>query len=537
LTPFLELIVQLGEIYFLKNMAAKKKTMSTIKQILRLHRQMEPIKKIARIVGISKNTVKRYIRCSTELGIDVTELLSMDDLSLEVLFEKPDNQTDSNRHSFLESQYESWMKELKRPGVTRYLLWQEYKLSHPQGYSYTQFCFHLQQFKRRSEGSMIICHTPGEHLYVDFSGKKMYYYDRVTGLQHEAEILVACLGYSQKAFVIALPSQKSEDFIYGMSKIFSHMGGSPKAIVPDNMKVAVVKTDRYEPEINQVFEDFANHYATAVIPTRALHPKDKALAENLVKISYSRVFAPLRDVVFTSIEELNVAIQKQVDLHNATRFQKREYSRNDRFESDEKQHLITLPSEPFRIKKYKQYMVQKNSHIHLSEDKHYYSVPYAYQGQKVDVIYTYNQVMIYHKGKLLTQHIRDRSRHVYTTVEDHMPSKYRDYKDRSPKYYDERASKYSPELQEVIKYVLLRKLLPEQNYKSCDGLLRLAKLTPPEVFKNACTIALLAEKCHYKYIQELITSGAAKNYQPLFQPKPSPQHLNIRGKDFFKQLF
>lgn len=517
-------------------MTAKKKTMSSVKQILRLYIDKKPIKTIAKICGISKNTVKTYIRSPAILGVSLLDLVAMDDKSLEELFHKPTVFADKSRHEYFLSRCEYWYNELQRVGVTRYLLWQEYRLLKHDGYSYTQFCHHLQLFKKASSSSMVMDHKPAERLYIDFTGKKMNYYDPRTGEEKKAEILVACLGFSQKSFVIALESQRSDDFIAGMVKILGYLGGCTHAIVPDNMKTAVIKSDRYEPAINQAFEDFANHYQTTIIPTRALHPKDKALAENLVKISYSRVFAPLRDQMFVSIEDLNAAIIKQVDAHNATAFQRKDHSRNDLFESNERAMLKPLPTEPFALKKYREYTVQKNSHIFLSEDNHYYSVPYAYQGQKVDVVYTHTQVSIYVKGGLVAQHIRRREKYEYSSVEGHLPSKYKDYKDRSPEYYRQRARSYNADLQEVINKALLRKLLPEQNYKSCDGIFSLAKKTEPIIFQNACKIALLADSCHYRFIEKIIHNGTAKNYEPQPDIKPSPEHNNIRGKEFFNKI-
>lgn len=517
-------------------MAAKKKTMSTVKQVLRLYLDQNPIKTIAKIVGISKNTVRKYIRSPADHGLSLEELLSMDERALDELFHVRKVSKDESRYEFFLTRCQYWQKELKRVGVTRYLLWQEYFCTQDNPYSYTQFCHHFQQFTESSKTSMIIDHKPAERFYIDFTGKKASYYDPITGEEYKAELLVGCLGYSQKSFVLALPSQCSEDFIVAMNTILGYIGGCTHAIVPDNMKTAVIKSDRYEPTINRLLEDFANHYDTAIIPTRAVHPQDKALAENLVKLTYSRVLAPLRNETFTSIAELNQAIQRQVDVHNKTHFQGKDFSRNDLFESTEKELLKPLPKQPFSIKKYRQYTVQKNSHIYLSEDSHYYSVPYAYLGQKVEVAYTHKQVSIYAKHKLVAEHIRNRKKHAYTSVEDHLPSKYRDYKDRSPAYYRQRASKYHKELEELIDGVLLRKLVPEQNYKSCDGIFRLAQKTPPKVFLNACKIALLAEKCNYRFVDQIILNGTAKNYESEPMLNPTPAHSNLRGKDFFKQI-
>jgi transposase len=510
----------------------KRIKMSTVKQILRLHQEGKGMKTIARIVGVSKNTVKAYVHTTSRYGLSLPSLLEMEDMALSELLNAPPQDACNGRLEYFKSQLAYWEKELHRPGVTRYLLWQEYRIGQPSGYSYTQFCYHLQQHLKAASSSMVMHHQAGDKLFIDFSGKKLLYYDPLAGEEKQAEVLIGVLGYSQKACVVALESQNSEDFILGMNKILRYLGGVPAAIVPDNLKAAVVKSDRYEPIVNRIFEDFANHYQTAVVPARVLHPKDKALVENMVKITYSRIFAPLRDQVFRSIYELNEAISEHLEKHNAALFQGKDHSRNDLYEN-EKGLLKPLPPEPFITRKYRSYTVQKNAHICLSEDAHYYSVPYAYLGQKVEVIYTHNRVSIYHKFKLLATHLRTRKKHAYTTVEEHLPSRYRDYKDRSPDYYRTRAQAYGVEFTELINRILMRKMHVEQNYKSCDGVLRLAAKTPADVFRNACLIALQAGSCHYRFIEQLIANGMAKNYTPPVEPPLSPRHENLRGKSFF----
>lgn len=512
----------------------KRIKMSTLKQILRLHQENKGIKTIARIVGVSKNTVKSYLHGIEQYGLSLPDLLEMEDMALSELLNAPSDESTNERLAYFRSQIPYWEKELKRTGVTRYLLWQEYRLIQPEGYAYTQFCYHLQQhFKARST-SMIMHHDPGDKLFIDFSGKKLSYYDVATGEEKKAEVLIGVLGYSQKACLVAVESQNSEDFIDGMNRVLRYLGGVTAAIVPDNLKAAVVKSDRYEPGVNRIFEDFANHYQTAVIPARVLRPRDKAPVENMVKIAYSRIYAPLRNKIFKSIYELNEGISEQLEKHNAALFQGKDHSRNDLFET-EKALLKPLPEDAFQIKKYRKYTVQNNAHICLSEDAHYYSVPYAYLAQKVEVIYTHKQVSIYHKSKLLARHIRICKKHDYTTVEEHLPSKYRDYKARSPDYYRQRARAYGEEFCEVINRILLRKMHVEQNYRSCDGVLRLAAKTAPDVFRNACKIALEANSCHYRFIDQLITNGMAKNYAPPVELPPSPHHENLRGKSFFNQ--
>jgi transposase len=255
-----------------------------------------------------------------ELHKEIDELLEFSEPELEKLFFAGNpSYKERNRYEILQDLLPHYEQELKRRGVNRQLLWDEYIFSNPEGYSRSQFCYHLQQHLYAKKSSMVLTHMPGECLYVDFAGKKMSYVDHQTGEVIECEVFVACLPYSDYGFVLAVPSQKSEDFIFCLKECLSFLGGVPKAIVTDNLKSAVVKTDRYEPDINRVLEDFANHYGTTICPARAYKPQDKALVENTVKLIYNRVYARLRNDTFFDIHSLNRAMHEKMLLHNQTR--------------------------------------------------------------------------------------------------------------------------------------------------------------------------------------------------------------------------
>lgn len=511
--------------------------MSTLKQIIRLHLQGRGIKEIVRITSTARNTVRKYVALYKNLGIPVEELLAIEDLALEQLICPTGNQPPAERFNLLQSQLEPYMNELERVGVNRFNLWTEYIQKYPGGYSYSQFCHYILQYQKLQKTSMIMEHKPGDLLFVDFAGHPMEYVDVSTGEVIQVQIFLACLGYSQFSYAEAVPSQKSEDFISALNNALIYLGGVPQGIVPDNLKAAVTKADRYEPEVNKTLEDWANHNSTTIIPARSRHPQDKSLVENLVKQTYSRIYAPLRNHRFTSLGELNTAIRDRLLLHNKEKFRKKDYSRQDLFLSKEKQLLTSLPNEAFKIKKYRTLTLQKNSHIYLSEDKHYYSAPHTYIGQQVEAVYTSATVSIYAKGKLIAQHIRDVKPHSYTTVSTHLPSHYQQYKDRSPDYYLQRASRISPQAENVIRRLLGARKHPEVLYKSCDGILSLAFKTSTDEFNNACQLALDVDACNYSFIRNVLSNGTAKNYQPLadlFNQPPIPPHENVRGKNYYQ---
>jgi transposase len=270
-------------------MAGKPKPMSQIKQLLQLHQQGEGKKTIARILGISKNTVKNYLAKIDSLQLSLPVLLALEDPVLEAKFHAGNPAYKEERFEHFKDKLDYFAQELKTTGVNKKLLWDEYKQDYPDGYSYTQFCFHLAQQLVARKPSMVLQHKAAEKLFIDFAGKKLSYIDRNTGEVIYCQVFVACLPYSDYSFAMAVSSQNTEDFLYALGCCLRELGGVPRILVPDNLKSAVIKASRYEPDINRAMEDFANHYHTTVIPARARKPKDKALVENQVKLIYSRV--------------------------------------------------------------------------------------------------------------------------------------------------------------------------------------------------------------------------------------------------------
>ena len=516
-------------------MAGNIKRMSLIKQLLRLHKDNTPIRQMSRVLEMSKNTVKIYLTKTSALALDYERLMAMDDIALEAMFHsgnpafKPDE-----RYSDLMAQMDYLTKELTRTGVTRKILWQEYRLKHPDGYQFTQFCYHLKQRSLASKPSMVLTHLPADKLFIDFAGDKLSYCDKSTGEIIKCEVFVATLPASDFCFAMAVESQCTEDFLFALEKCLIAIGGVPKCIVPDNLKAAVIKANRYEPDINRALEDFANHYNTAIVPARALRPQDKALVENQVKNVYRRVYAPLRNMQFFDLATLNASISELVLKHNQTRMQEKPYCREEFFLAEERHLLTPLPKERFEIKHYAEYKVAKNNHIQLGQDRHYYSVPYAWIGTQVKVVYTHRMVHIYAKGEQIAVHPRIKSEGKYSTNSDHLCSAHKHYLDRSPDYYITKAGKISSPLFHYFRAIFEQKRHPEQLYRQCDGLLSLARKSDRTIFDKACTKAHLAEIYSYQFIQNMIKNNAVEMDEPTPQ-EPAIKHQNIRGKESFNK--
>ena len=274
-------------------------------------------------------------------------------------------------------------------------------------------------------------------------------------------------------FAIALRNQTAEEVVYGLIQCLSFFGGVAQILIPDNMKTAVIKSSRYEPTINQIMEDFCNHYGMAIVPTRVAKPKDKALVENKVKNYYTQIYARLRKCQFFSLHELNAGIRAMCIKHNQRRMQRNPYSREEKFLAEEQKNLRALPADVFQVKYYREHKVSGNNHIYMAHDKHYYSVPYEHIGRVVKVIYTRSIVRIYFNRELVAEHPRSFAQGRYSTIQDHLCSAHQNYLELSPDKYRQQATHSIPEMGYLIDKVFLNGRHPEQNYNTCRGLFAL----------------------------------------------------------------
>ncbi len=514
-------------------MAQRRISMKKIREIIRLHDEcLLSNRQIARAIGASRPVVGDYISRVKAAGLKYSDIKDMSDDSLLEIFDN--SRKYDKRYEFIKSKFAHYAKELKRTGVTKQILWEEYKAENPDGYSYTQFCYHFQLWQNTSEVTMHIEHKAGDKSFVDFTGKKLVITDRKTGKEQEVEVFIGILGASSFTYVEALMSQQKEDWIRANENMLRYIKGVPRAIVPDCLKSAVTKADKYEPDINPEYLDFARHYNTTILPARPYSPKDKAMVEGAVKIVYSWIFARIRDEVFYSLEELNTAIRDKLKDYNSRPMQRLNISRVDLFNEIERSELKELPIESYEFKKFKRLKVQFNYHIYLSDDKHYYSVPYRYKGKQVDAIYTASVVDIYHNNVRLAFHKRDRKRNGYTTMSEHMPPNHRWKDDWDPEKILNWASKKGEAVRESIESILNSKTHPEQSYKTCFGIINLSKKYSDSRLNKACKRALYYENCTYKMIKNILKNGMEniEEEQNLFN-SALPDHENIRGNNYY----
>ena len=491
-------------------MANRTINMEVIKQIGILNKLGYAKKAIARELNLSKNTVKSYLAKSEET---------------------PEPEQNSRRETLFDF-FPYVKKELGRKGVTRQILWGEYRLKHPDGYCYGHFCEYLNTWLQNKDASLHIEQLPGDKLYIDFTGHKPSIVDPETGEIREVEAFVSVLGFSGKTYVRACESQKKEDFLPCIVHSLNYYGCVPKVLVPDNLKSGVDKANRYEADINRDLLDLGNHYGMAILPTRSHKPRDKAWVERMVQIIYTRIFAPLRNRVFTSLDELNEAIMELLEVHNSLPLQGREESRNDLFNM-EKDHLKPLPQELWELKEYLQVKVMKNCYVQLHIDRHYYSVPYQYIGNKVKIVYTATHVSVYLAGERIAYHLRDRRPHKYTTVKEHLPSTHQFVSEWNPSKFIEWAGHIHPDVKVYIMNVLENKSYPEQTYRSCVGILSFEKKAGRDRLIAACQRATAFGAFNYKVIEQIINNKLDR-LDPKKENITLPLHENIRGAEYYK---
>jgi len=484
--------------------------------------------------GVSRNTLKKYLKRIIRMGLTVIELEAMSDEHLEQLFSEQPVKEKSSRYNTLRSLFPNMEKELRKRGVTRQRLWTQYISEHPDGYRRAQFQVHYNKWLKHSKPSMHIEHKAGDKMYVDFAGGKLHYIDKETGEIIEAEVFVSILGASQLTYIEAVHSQKQADFIQCCENALHFYGGVPLAIVPDNLKSAVIKSSKYEPTINETYEHFAYHYSTSILPARAYKPKDKSLVEGAVKIAYRRIYAEINGKDAYSLGALNKLIWEALEKHNNTLLTGRPYSRRELFDEIEKNALQPLASFRFEYKYRQLCTVSSNGHVCLREDKHYYSVPYEFIGKKVKMLFNRSYVEIFFKHALITRHERIKKPYGYTTVKDHLASTHQFIADWNPELFINKATEIGSSVEEFIRLVLINKPHPEQGYKSCMGILSLERKVGKERLIAACTRALDYGSYSYGIVKNILERNLDMVSEPILSEQNLPEHNNIRGKSYYK---
>jgi len=516
-------------------MSQKPLTMEQLKQVLQLKQDGVAIREIVRRTGISRNAVKRYLGRLQAPPIDLARELSNKQLADKAY----DNDTllfATGRQEALLKHFIYAEKELHKTGVNRQLLWLEYKEQHPDGYTYSRYCYHFNIFLKHTDVSMHLEYEAGDMIMIDFAGKKLGYVHPDSGEMIEAQVFIAILPYSGLIFCKAVHTQRTEDFVSCINAMLKFYQGVPKTILCDNLKTAVKRPSKYEPVFTEICNQLSEHYQTTFSATRPYRPRDKAMVERAVSIVYSNIYAPLRNTVFTSLEELQQAMLVQLIKLNNKPYKNTVYSRLYFYERYEHNKLKNLPEQIFTHKRVITLTVQRNYHIQLTEDHLYYSVPYSYAGKKVKVLYDNHTVEVYYDYSRIALHIRKSTNKAYTTLGEHMPPNHvhiHEVKGWTKEELLLKASAVGPYTRHAAEHMLDNSIYMEQNYKACFGMLMLEKKYTKKRLEAACTRAANGSKINYTMIKNILEKGLDK--QPLlFDNTPIPKHENIRGPGHYQ---
>lgn len=513
-------------------MANKTISMSKVRQIIKLYSQSMGKKKIAERLGMSKNTVKLYIDHFRQLKTTWPELSRLTDFELNKIFHPPKDILLNDRLKQLYDFFPTMEKQLRRRGMTVSRQFREFKSRYPESYAETAFYQYYNQWRKKVNTSMHIEHKVGDKMYVDFAGATLPYVDTDTGEIKNAQVFVAILGWSQYAYVEAMQNQTIEEFITACENALRYFKGVPLAIVPDNLKSAVFKASNYEPIVNENFKAFADHYGMAILPARSRKPQDKAHVENMVKLSYQKIYANLPEQLLIPLMELNTQIGQHLAALNDAMLTGKECSRTDQWMM-ELSSLHLLADTAYEMRKIKQVTVMKNGHVYLNEDQHYYSVPYELIGKKLKLQYSRQAVDLYLQYELVATHKRIRSPHNYTTDPAHLPAQHRYVTEWSPAFFMEKAKGIDPVVEYYISQILAKKQHPEQAYKSCMGILSFAKRVGHIRLIKACKRAHEIGYYNYKIIEDILKNNLDK-YDEDPEPTTMPTHDNIRGSNYYK---
>jgi transposase len=515
-------------------MATRRLSMRKIKEVLRLHHEKGlSIRPIAKSLDMGRSTVQEYLDRAERAGLKWPLVPELDETSLEhLLFPSPDSLVQEKRQ--LPSP-EYLHQELKKKGVTLQLLWHEYKEKNPDGYQYSQFCRIYHQWADKLDPCLRQVYKAGEKLFVDYAGQTTEITNPETGEIHEAQIFVATLGASNYTFAEATLSQELPSWIQSHVHAFEFFQGVPEILVPDNLKDAVTRSCRYEPDLNATYRELAEHYGAVIIPARVKKAKDKAKVESGVLQVERWVLAPLRHHTFFGLTDLNEAIAKQLEILNNRPFEKLEGTRESLFESLDKPALKPLPAHRFTFAQWSQSKV--NIDYHIEVDHHYYSVPYQLIHERLDVRLTDVTVEVLFKNRRVALHRRSYLKGRHTTLPEHMPKAHQKYLEWTPSRLIRWAGQIGPHTQNLVRLILESRPHPEQGYRSCLGLLRLEKRYSTERLEAACARALAFKAYSYKNVESILKKGL--DQQPLITPSPQNrlpllEHQNLRGRQYYQ---
>ena len=513
-------------------MAGRRLSMRRTREILRQKWSLaRSHREVAQSLGVSTGAISAALARARASGLSREAALALGEFELE---DKLYTLTRGGSSARVLPAWTEVHTELRRKGVTLALLHIEYLDREPDGYGYTQFCEYYKRWRGKQKRSMRQIHRAGEKQFVDYSGKKPEIVDPTSGEVREVELFVAVLGASNYTYAEVTESQKSADFIASHVRAFEYFGGVAELLVPDQLKSGVTRACRYEPGLQRTYEEMAEHYGTIAMPARPRKPKDKAKVEVGVQVVQRWILAVLRHETFFSLAALNARIRVLLDDLNDRPMRAYRASRRELFLRLDQPALRPLPAQPFVFAEWKFARVNIDYHVEL--DGHYYSVPHALVGEEVELCFTAATLEVYCRGQRVASHLRSGQRGRHTTEPSHMPKSHQKQLAWTPSRLIHWGESVGESTGALVAAILADRPHPEQGYRSCLGILRLAKRYGNDRLEAACARGHRARARSYRHIESILKNGLDR-VEPADPPK-SPQaslplHENVRGSDYY----
>ena len=485
-------------------------------------------RQVARCCGVSRSTVKAYEERAVEVGLTWP-------IPEEVDLEKLLHPSQPRAKNVAEPDWEWVYREKKRKGVTLKLLWQEYQAAQEAVLSYTQFTVNYKKWQGTQNLSMRQVHQAGEKMFVDYAGQTVRVDDPDQG-SYQAQIFVASLGASHYTYVEASKSQGKPDWLMAHVRAFEFFDGVPEMVIPDNLKSAVNQACRYEPELNRAYQELAHHYDTVICPARVRKPKDKAVVEGAVQVVERWILAKIRDLQFRSLAQLNQTLASLLETYNQTAFQKRPGSRRSDYEQIDRPALRPLPSSRYVYAEWKTAKAHVDYHVEV--DRRYYSIPHAYHGRRIDLRITARTVEGFYNGTRIMVHQRLYGKQRFATQQTHMPAHHKWVSEWHPDRFLKWAAEIGAHTQTLVERILLRRNPIQQSYRSCLGILQLAKRYDKDRLERACHRALVFQGTSYRSVKSILEKGldrVAWEEEPELEIMES-SHDNVRGSEYYQEV-
>lgn len=512
--------------------------MVNYREILRLSSDPKSTQRsIAAAVHSSRDTIRDVQNAAKEAGVEWPLDDSVtDEMLRSILFPEKF----AGVSLYVQPDYPRIHADLALPGVNLTLLWMEYsKRCEAEGttpYMYTQFCEKYRQWARITKATMRIQHKPGDAMQVDWAGNTLDICDPVTGEVWKAYLFVAVLPCSCYAYAELCEDMKLESWLLCHVHAYNYFGGVTRLLIPDNLKTGVTSNTRYETILNRSYQEMAEHYDTAIVPARVEHPKDKSLAEGTVKFASTWILAALRERKFFSLDEAQAAAAEKLEELNSRPFKKREGNRRIAFLEEEREFMRPLPSTPYEPAVWSPELRVANDYL-VSDGVNKYSVPFDLIGEKVVLRLTRNAVEVFYKGTRVATHVRCRTAQREAIVkEDHMPPEHRKYLAYNTNDFTQWACSIGMNTAAVVRHFLTSGKEPEQGFKACASMTRLAERYGANRLENACERLLTFTATPSIRTLTTILNNRQDKVSKTTEPEPvKSQHGITRGAAYFRK--